>query len=102
MDMLSVIVIVIPLVAALVGIIIGLIQLGDYIEKRKRKLRTIKTLEKVKFDYSVKSNTALIIMAHPDDSVISCGGLIVRLIERKWDVYVMIVTDGSGTLEISP
>ena len=42
--------------------------------------------------------STIVVAAHPDDEALAPGGTIVRLTkERKEDVYVLILTDGSST-----
>ncbi len=39
---------------------------------------------------------ALIIVAHPDDMEIGCGGTVARWVDEGWTVDLVVVTDGGG------
>ncbi|MGM0632258.1 MAG: PIG-L deacetylase family protein [Pseudomonadota bacterium] len=45
---------------------------------------------------------ALVLIPHPDDEVIGCGGLLARLAERSQPTLVVLVSDGSGAGELPP
>lgn len=38
----------------------------------------------------------LVIMAHPDDMEISCGGTVARWIDQGWHVWLVVVTEGGS------
>lgn len=40
-------------------------------------------------------NTALVVVAHPDDEVLGCGATIARLVTEGWEVHVLIVAEGA-------
>ncbi len=40
------------------------------------------------------NNKILIIVAHPDDEILGCGGTIARLVEEKYEVYTLILGEG--------
>ncbi len=40
--------------------------------------------------------TALVIMAHPDDAEFSCAGSVARWVREGWEVYYVICTDAAG------
>lgn len=40
-------------------------------------------------------SVALVVVAHPDDEVLGCGGMIARLASEGWQVHVHIVAEGS-------
>jgi len=42
----------------------------------------------------------LVLIPHPDDEVIGCGGLLTKLFENKVTTLVTLVTDGSGAGEL--
>jgi len=39
---------------------------------------------------------ALVIVAHPDDMEIGCGGTVARWVEEGWAVWLVVVTDGGS------
>ncbi len=39
---------------------------------------------------------ALVIVAHPDDMEIGCGGTVARWVDEGWAVWLVVVTDGGG------
>lgn len=39
--------------------------------------------------------TALVVVAHPDDAELSCGGTVVRWVEQGWSAYLVVATDGA-------
>ncbi|QTL99734.1 PIG-L family deacetylase [Iocasia frigidifontis] len=39
----------------------------------------------------------LVIAAHPDDEVLGVGGTIIKLVEKDYEIYTYILTDGSST-----
>jgi LmbE family N-acetylglucosaminyl deacetylase len=39
---------------------------------------------------------ALVLVPHPDDEAIGCGGLISALVKEGCDVFTLLVSDGSG------
>lgn len=39
---------------------------------------------------------ALVIVAHPDDMEIGCGGTVARWVEEGWTVRLVVVTDGGA------
>jgi len=42
----------------------------------------------------LKNKKVLIIVAHPDDETIGCGGLIVKLKKKKSKIFSMYLSDG--------
>jgi N-acetylglucosamine malate deacetylase 1 len=44
----------------------------------------------------MKSNTLLVIAAHPDDETLGCGGTMARLAQEGKAVHVIFVADGVG------
>lgn len=42
--------------------------------------------------------TALVLLAHPDDESLGCGGTIAKLVKLDWDVHLVIVSDGVVTV----
>jgi LmbE family N-acetylglucosaminyl deacetylase len=45
--------------------------------------------------------TAMVIMAHPDDAEINCFGTICRLLEQGAQVILLIATNGEGGISVS-
>lgn len=50
---------------------------------------------------------ALVIVAHPDDMEIGCGGTVARWVDENWTVDLVVVTDGGSggpddTEDVSP
>ncbi len=43
-----------------------------------------------------ESGRALVIVAHPDDMEIGCGGTVARWVEEGWAVWLVVVTDGGS------
>ena len=41
-------------------------------------------------------NKIMIIVAHPDDETLGCGGLISKLVREKKNIFVLIVAEGSS------
>ncbi len=40
---------------------------------------------------------AVIVAPHPDDEILACGGLMLRLLEARREVVLIAVTDGTGS-----
>ncbi|WP_136064087.1 PIG-L deacetylase family protein [Modicisalibacter radicis] len=40
---------------------------------------------------------AVIVAPHPDDEILACGGLMLRLLEAQREVVLVAVTDGAGS-----
>jgi LmbE family N-acetylglucosaminyl deacetylase len=41
-----------------------------------------------------KRDTLLVVVAHPDDEVLGCGGTLARMAEEGCDIHVLILADG--------
>ena len=39
----------------------------------------------------------LVVVAHPDDEVLGCGGTIAKLIDNKCKVKVLFLSDGESS-----
>jgi N-acetylglucosamine malate deacetylase 1 len=42
-------------------------------------------------------STALVVVAHPDDEVLGCGGTIARLAGEGWSVHIQVLADGEAS-----
>ena len=42
----------------------------------------------------MKNKTVLIVVAHPDDEILGCGGTVARLIKEGYDAYTLILSEG--------
>lgn len=40
---------------------------------------------------------AVIVAPHPDDEILACGGLMLRLLEERCEMVLVAVTDGAGS-----
>ena len=43
---------------------------------------------------SMSNNSVLIVVAHPDDEVLGCGGTIARMVASGREVHVLVMADG--------
>ena len=41
-------------------------------------------------------HSALVLIPHPDDEALGCGGLLALLAQSQCDIHVVLVTDGAG------
>lgn len=41
-----------------------------------------------------KKNRVLVVVAHPDDEVLGCGGTVARLVKEGYEVYLLILGEG--------
>ena len=39
----------------------------------------------------------LIVVAHPDDEVLGCGGTIAKFVDKKYRVKVIFLSDGESS-----
>ena len=39
----------------------------------------------------------LIVVSHPDDEVLGCGGTIAKLVDKKCEVKVLFLSDGESS-----
>lgn len=44
----------------------------------------------------LNNNTAMVIMAHPDDAEYGCAGTVANWVQHGWNVHYVICTDASG------
>jgi LmbE family N-acetylglucosaminyl deacetylase len=45
----------------------------------------------------VNYSQVLVLAPHPDDEILGLGGLILQMIEKKCNVYIVYLTDGEGS-----
>ena len=48
-------------------------------------------------DYKLNPKKALILVAHADDETLGAGGLIQKLLSEKWEINIVILSDGIRT-----
>ena len=46
-------------------------------------------------------NNIIVFAPHPDDETLACGGTIIKKIEQGFDVYVVVMTDGRHSHDIT-
>ena len=46
-------------------------------------------------------NKMMVFAPHPDDETLACGGIIIKKIEQRFDVYVTVMTDGRHSHDVT-
>ena len=45
----------------------------------------------------MKKNKILVVVAHPDDEVLGCGGTIARFAKQGYEVNILVISDGESS-----